>query len=82
MTDFLKIAKSIVVHFVHNALTASIIRLESEYQNSANNVSIIRNINTQLLMNVCRFNVRLYSCKSPLLTIGSNGVLNFCDVPI
>ena len=26
--------------------------------------------------------VRLYSCKSPLLTIGSNGVLNSFDLPI
>ena len=37
---------------------------------------VIRNIKSQLLMNVCSFNVRLYSCKSPLLTIGSIGVLN------
>ena len=43
---------------------------------------VIRNIKTKLLMNVCSFNVRLYSCKSPLLTIGSNGVLNSFDLPI
>ena len=39
---------------------------------------VIRNIKT----NVCSFNVRLYSCNSTLLTIGSNGVLNSFDVPI
>ena len=43
---------------------------------------VIRNIKTQLLMNVYSLNVRLYSCKSPLLTIGSNGVSNSFDVPI
>ena len=69
--------------WLRSPVATKIIKLESEYQNCANNVSVvISNIKTQLLMNVCSLNVCLYSCKSLLLTIGSNGVSNSFDVPI